>query len=79
MSKYLTHNSKVIFAIKKMKTHKHVGKTFKAFGNIIEILYKNTILLKKSITFPLFNFNHLQLNNHFPKISSSILNKASEV
>ena len=40
ISKYLTQNSKLIFAIKRTKTDKHVAKTFKAFGNVIEICIK---------------------------------------
>ena len=40
MSKYLTQNSKAVFAKKRMKRDKHMAKTFKAFGNVIEICIK---------------------------------------
>ena len=40
MSKYLTQNSKAVFPIKRIKTHKSMAKTFKAFGNVIGIYIK---------------------------------------
>ena len=60
-----------------MKTHKHVAKTSKAFGNVIKLCIKISACPTKNITFPFFSFNHLQLNSHFSKISSSIKQRVS--